>query len=119
MGVTEEGRALESIALPKRANGKPVYVLGENTFEGCKKIREVTIYDNLSLIEDGALKGLTSLEKLHLRREDAGNLEVGNGLFDGANENATICLYSETSYAHFMTGYFFSSYASKMKLITD
>ena len=113
-GVTEEAKGRETLEIPYKANGKAVYVLGAGALADCKALKELTLYDNLTIIENGAFNGADALEKLHVRREDAEHLEAGADLFVGAPDALRMYFYSETSFQNFVTGYWWSIHGERM-----
>ena len=113
-GVTEEAKEREVLEIPYKADGKPVFVLGANALAECKSLKELTVYDNLTIIENGAFTGADALEKLHVRREEAENLEAGADLFVGASDALRMYFYTETSYQNFVSGYWWSIHAARM-----
>ena len=119
VGVKEEAKNLEALELPYMADGKPVLVVSEEAFSECKNLKELTIYENITLIENGAFKGANKLEYLHMRRETAEDLEVGADLFEGASNNLRICFYSETSFQNFVSGYWWGIHGERMIPFND
>ena len=113
-GVTEEAKTMEVLEIPYMAEGKPVYVIGANAFSECKALKELTFYENLSIFENGAFSGADSLEKLHVRREEAENLEAGADLFTGAPSGLKMYFYTESSFQNFVSGYWWGVHAERM-----
>jgi len=117
-GVTEDAKNMSVLEIPKTADGKPVIILAKGALAGCSNLTSLTIYDNLTLIEDGAFEGCTSLQSLHLRREEADNLEVSANVFKGASDRLTIYLYTQSSFDSFYAGYWWAHHSSRMKLVS-
>ena len=113
-GVTEEAKAMEVLEIPYMAEGKPVYVIGADAFSECKALKELTFYENLTLFENGAFSGADALEKLHVRREEAENLEAGADLFTGAPAGLKMYFYTESSFQNFVSGYWWGVHAERM-----
>ncbi|MBO5269741.1 MAG: hypothetical protein J6B77_03075, partial [Clostridia bacterium] len=115
IGVTEEAKAKEMLEIPYMAEGKPVLVLAADIFSECKVLKELTVYENVTLMENGVFRGADALTAVHMRRETAEDLEAGADLFDGAPEALRICFYTETSYQNFVSGYWWGVHAARME----
>lgn len=113
-GVTEAAKSMEALEIPYKAEGKVVLVVGADVFGTCKSLKDLTVYENITLIENGAFRGADALERIHLRREEAEDLEVGAELFEGAPDTLKLCFYTETSFQNFLTGYWWSVHAPRM-----
>jgi hypothetical protein len=118
-GVRDAAKDMEKLEIPYMADGKVVYMLSENAFAECKSLKEITIYDNLNVIENGAFDGAKSLERIHMMREEAEDLEAGAELFENAPSDLTLYFHTESSYRNFVSGYWWSAHAERMKLIDD
>lgn len=116
VGVTEKGRETAMLTVPESFDGKNVVALLDGCFANCTALHEVTIGKNLTLMADGIFDGCDSLRVIHMKRENAEDLEAGSDLFDGAPENVIIKLYSETSFANFTSGYWWGIYSNRMEL---
>lgn len=119
VGVSEEGKALSALSLPKTADGLPVRILVKNALAGCQNLTDLTIGENLTLMEDGCFAGAPKLVRVHMLRETCDELEAGDNLFEGAPSDLRILLYSDTSYFNFTAGYWWSVHASRLKLATE
>ncbi len=118
-GVTAEGLKLSKLEIPRTSKGTDVLVLASGALSSCKNLKELTIYENLSLLEDGCLSGCTSLEIIHMRREDAEGLEAGEKLFENTSPDLKVYLYTDTSFFNFSSGYWWSVHSSRLKLVTN
>ena len=114
VGVREDARGLTALEIPYMADGKAVVAIARGAFSNCKSLTELTVYENLSFIENGAFSGADALEKLHVRRESSDDLEVGGELFDGAPDSLKIHLYTDTSYHNFISGYWWAVHSGRM-----
>ena len=114
VGVREDARNKTELTLPYKAKGKPVYVIAKGAFADCKNLRELTLYGNISLAEDGAFSGATALEKIHIYHEDPDGFEVGDELFSGAPEALRLHFYTQTSYDSFTAGYWWGKFSARM-----
>ncbi|MCQ2427545.1 MAG: hypothetical protein MJ137_03970 [Clostridia bacterium] len=118
-GVKEDARLMTSLEIPKTVKGMPVTVLAKGSLSSCSQLSSLTIRENLTLIEDGAFEGCTALVSVHMRREEADDLEVSANVFSGASGKLTIYLYTQSSYDSFFAGYWWAHHSSRMKLVTD
>jgi hypothetical protein len=114
VGVREDARGLTALEIPYMADGKAVVAIARGAFSNCKSLTELTVYENLSFIENGAFSGADALEKLHVRRESSDDLAVGGELFDGAPDSLKIHLYTDTSYHNFISGYWWAVHSGRM-----
>jgi len=119
IGVAEKALSLEKLEIPYAANGKNVYSIAANAFEKCDLLKEITFYENLNVIENGAFNGAEKLEKIHVRRENASNLEAAAELFEGARSGIKLYFYTETSYQNFVSGYWWSIHSGRMELVEN
>lgn len=115
VGVTEEGKTLSALELPKTSEGLPVRILVKNALSGCDKLTDLTIRENITLLEDGCLAGAPQLVRIHMRRETCDELEAGPNLFEGSPSGLFVYLYSDTSYFNFTSGYWWSVHSSRLK----
>ena len=114
-GVADEALTLEKLEIPYMAYEKPIYSIAPNTFSKCSSLKEITFYENLTVIENGAFNGADVLEKIHVKREESDNLEVGADLFSGAPKDVKLCFYTETSFQNFVSGYWWAAHADRME----
>ena len=119
VGVTEEAKSLAKLEIPYKAEGKVVLAIAENAFSGYDSLTDVTIYENLSVIKDGAFSGAPALENLHIMHSNADGLTVGDALFDGAPDDLQICLHTDESYQNFVSGYWWGVHSHRMVKISD
>jgi hypothetical protein len=116
-GVVDEALSFEALEIPYMAYEKPVYAIAPNAFSKCGSLKEITFYENLSVIESGAFNGADVLQKIHVKREEAENLEVGAELFEGAPKDVKLCFYTEESYQNFVSGYWWAVHADRMEYV--
>lgn len=115
-GVTEAGRAMASLDLPKSYDGKAVLAINTGAFEDCDKLTKLTIDTHIVQLMDSAFSGAPNLAKIYVRHEDADALGVGDHVFDGAASNVKMVLTTQTSYESFIANYFWSKYGEWMIL---
>lgn len=119
-GLSDEGLTKKSLIIPKAYNKIPVHSIEANAFKSSQVLEELTINDNIYSIASGAFADCPKLVKLHIYNDDASNMAVDQiSLFDGANPNLKIYLYSQESYESYVSGYFWANYAGKMVLVKD
>ena len=118
VGVTDEAKSKERLEIPYKAEGRTVLVLSAGAFSECKKLKEITVYENITLMENGLFKGADNLTTVHMKRENAEELEAGADLFVGASKDITLYFYTETSFQNFVSGYWWSIHAEHMKKVS-
>jgi hypothetical protein len=116
-GLSDEGKNEKELTLPYLHLGIPVHSIDRNAFYGAGKLESLVIRDNIYSIESGAFAGAPLLSALHILNEDESSMAVDQlSLFDGANRDIKIYLYSEKSYSSYVAGYFWANYGGKMIL---
>lgn len=116
-GLSDEGRNERELTLPYLHLGIPVHSIDRNSFYGASKLESLVIRDNIFSIESGAFAGAPLLSSLHILNEDESSMAVDQlTLFEGANVDIKIYLYSEKSYSSYVAGYFWANYGGKMVL---
>ncbi len=116
VGVKDAGLEMTTLEIPRTHDGRLVMEIGERAFDDCIALRAITIRDNIVSIVSGAFGDCLTLESLHIYNEDESSMSVDQvNLFEGANENISIYLYSEKSFESYVTGYFWANYGSMMK----
>lgn len=113
-GVTEAGRGMTKIDIPREFNGRRIYSIGKDAFSGCGKLEEITVHDNITLIRDGAFE-IPSLKRVFIDVANADDLEAGERIF-GDLTGAEIVLNDAESFGSFVSGYWWSIYAGRMRI---
>ncbi|MCL1793053.1 MAG: leucine-rich repeat domain-containing protein [Oscillospiraceae bacterium] len=113
VGVSDAGKGMGELTVPRMADGKPVLAVGERAFAGCNMLAKVTIGDNIAQFYDYAFEGCERLEMIMLNMTDASAVAVGNDFLGGARESCRIYLPRE-AFGNFAVDYFWSRYSSKM-----
>ncbi len=116
-GVTAEGKGLASLTVPTTANGKAVVAIGENAFAGCTALKEIVVYANVIQFYDGCYRGASALERVVMHYEVATGVGVGEKLFDGAPEGATLYFPTQESFTNFVADYYWSLYGPRMDIL--
>lgn len=119
VGVADEAKGLTVLEIPYKANGKTVRVLGANALAECTALTDLTLYENLTILETGAFDGASGLTRIHIRRTDAEGLEAAAELFDNASSGIRLYFYSDESYQNFVTGYWWSIHAGRMVSVSE
>lgn len=115
VGVTDEAKAMESLEIPMKANGKAVWSLTKDALVGCEALKELTIRENITAIESGFFTAAPNLVRVNMYRTEAENLTVDqSNLFNGANTALKIYFDSTEGYNNFVTGYFWANYGGMM-----
>lgn len=66
IGLTKKGKKLSSIYIPENVKKKKVTHIGNLTFNGNKKLKELYLSDNLKNVRGAALSGCSNLKKVFL-----------------------------------------------------
>lgn len=117
IGVTDEGKALSKLEIPYMHSGKVVRVIDANAFSGCTSLTDITMYDNLTLLVNGAFADCPSLKSIHMMRGDEENIEASSELFAGASDDLKILFYTEENFSNFVSGYWWGCHAGRMDLV--
>lgn len=115
IGTTDAAKTMTEAEIPREFSGTPVYAILANAFSGCTSLREVTIHDNITFIENDAF-AIPTLQKLFIDANDAEQIEAGDTIF-GSNLTAVICLPDAESFESFVTGYWWSEYSGRMTIL--
>ena len=114
-GVSEAGKSLGELTIPRVAGGKAVLAIGERAFAGCGALAKLTIGDNIAQIYDYAFEGCGRLEMLVLEISDPSRVAVGDNLLGGA-DSCRIYL-SREAFGNFAADYFWGRYSKYMSII--
>ncbi len=115
-GVSELGKEQEILRTPTAYNGKKVVSFTADTFNGCTKLRELYVTDNISDIPDGTFRGADSLTKIHILAESPDMTTVNNlsmKLTEGLPASARFYVPAD-SLNQFKVNYFWGPYADKL-----
>ncbi|MBQ4354451.1 MAG: hypothetical protein IJC71_06115 [Clostridia bacterium] len=116
-GVTDEGKTADVLKTPASYDGKAVIAVGEGAFAGCKA-KEIHIGQSVVQLYNRLFDGCANLERIYLYAEKAGNIAAGDGLFDGAPEEAGLYMPLE-AYSSFVSDYFWTKFAARMNLTEE
>ena len=108
-GLTDAGRAAETLTVPATWQGEAVTALADDLFHDCAQLREVVIQANIHALPDGLFRGCGSLERLVLRDGTPTACTVGDGLMDGASFLIAVPAGQAESYR---LSYFWQRYAA-------
>ena len=112
-GLSELGKAQETLTTPVAYDGKKVVSFKADTFAGAEALRELTITKNIGQIPDGTFRGASSLTKIHLEALDPNDTTVNNlsGIaMEGLPSSAKFYV-SADSLSAYQTNYFWGPYA--------
>ena len=116
-GLSDEGKNKTELTIPSSHHKIPVHSIDKNAFSSSNLLKSITVCDNIYSIESGAFANVPTLTELHIFNEDESTMTVDQiTLFDGANNDLKIYLYSEKSYESYVTGYFWANYGNRMIL---
>ncbi|MBO7047863.1 MAG: InlB B-repeat-containing protein [Spirochaetia bacterium] len=81
LGLTARGRTLPNIIIPKAIDGYTVSSIGDNAFQDCSNLAEVTIPETVTEIGDSAFSGCSNLSEITMQGTTPPT--VGANAFDG------------------------------------
>ena len=113
-GVTEAAEALEEIVVPALIGEKTVLAIGENAFSSCGKLTKIVIGPSVVQLYDGIFRGCSKLESIILEADTASAVGVGENLTDGAG--SALIYVPQDAYVSFVSDYFWSRYASVLRV---
>ena len=108
-GLTIEGQKREELVVPAQCDGLLVKRLPAKALSGSKRLKKITLQENIRLIEDGAFDCCENLEEIILLQKDPAKCLVGQGLLEGTKAMIVVpegasesyCLnYSWSVYGH-------------------
>ncbi len=108
-GLTDAGRAAESLTLPTAYEGEPVVGMSESLFAGNIAIREITVQPNIGVLYNGMFRGCTGLQKLILTGESPSAYAVGDGLMEGTD---FLIYVPKAALDNYRRNYFWHGYSS-------
>ena len=86
-------------------------VLTSSTYSGNTTITSITVGSDISMIEDYAFKGCTSLKEIHINNTVPSSIQIGQHLLDGTDANIYVPAEALSLYK---TDYRFSIYSSRI-----
>ena len=86
-------------------------VLTSSTYSGNTTIISITVGSDISMIEDYAFKGCTSLKEIHINNTVPSSIQIGQHLLDGTDANIYVPAEALSLYK---TDYRFSIYSSRI-----
>lgn len=111
-GLTQAGKLREELILPSRYRGLPVIGFRADTFAFHDGIRQITVYSNIMLIEDGSFDGCVNLERIILKNEFPQTCSVGRDLLKGTNARIVVPQGAFSAYA---TNYFWAQHMERIE----
>ncbi len=113
-GITDEGKALESLEIPWLIDEQKVIAIGQSAFDGCETLRSIYIQSNISRIMQGAFDGCPLLREIHIDNDTGSNILIpGTGLFDNVNKSCKVYVPQE-SYGTYIADYFWGNYLDRL-----
>lgn len=113
-GVVGEAAELEEIVVPAVIGEKAVLAIGENAFSSCEKLTQIVIGKSVVQLYDGIFRGCSKLESIILEADTASSVSVGENLTDGAG--GALIYVPKNGYVSFVSDYFWSRYASVLRV---
>lgn len=86
-------------------------VLTSGTYSGNTTITSITVDEDISIIEDYAFEGCTSLKEIHIKNTVPSSIQIGQHLLDGTYANIYVPAEALSLYK---TDYRFSIYSSRI-----
>ncbi len=80
-GLTDRGRQLSSVTIPESIDGYPVSSIGDNAFQGCSNLTDVSIPQTVTEIGDNAFDGCSNLTGVTMQGTEPPAL--GSDVFSG------------------------------------
>jgi hypothetical protein len=111
-GLTEKGKAAETITIPVTCDGLPVTGFTAEVFRENRVIREIVIQDNIHQIADRSFNGCSQLERLVLESNQPSKCAVGAELLAGTNCKIYV---PESAVSDYQTNYFWQQYAMRIE----
>ena len=115
-GLTESGKARESLTVPYSYDGVLVTRILKRAFADATALREVTIQTNINQIQNEAFVGCSSLTSIKLYHTQPSMITVGmaGGLLEGVNEACKVYVPQE-SLSYFQNDYNWEAYRSQLR----
>ena len=111
--LTEKGKNLTEITIPTTYQGKQIVSFKKEVFSGNTTIKEITIQENIRMLEDASFSGCTALEKIILEQTSPEKISVGYDLMNGTG-NCFIYVKQE-AVTTYLNNYFWSTYTAWFK----
>lgn len=64
--ITGYTGSLEKLVIPRKIDGKPVVAIGKSAFEGNLRLREISMPDSITTLQNYAFRECGNLERVHL-----------------------------------------------------
>lgn len=114
-GLTDEGKALDTVEIPWLIDGQKVVAIGSNAFDGCSNMRVIYIQSNINRIMQNAFDGMPRLREIHIDNTDGANILIpGTGLFDNVPAVAKVYVPAG-SYGLYLGDYFWGNYMDRLE----
>lgn len=101
-GLTEQGKAKDTLMLPASYQGKPVIALDANALAGADALEELHVPESIASLPDGVLLPCKSLKRLVLAHETA-PCGITEHSLDGAEDVQILVPYA--AYTYYRDGY--------------
>ena len=92
-GLTARGQTLSNIDIPESIDGYPVSSIGDNAFQDCSNISDVTIPDTVTSIGDNAFAGCVGITSVTIPESVTA---IGGSAFSGCAGLTTVVILSVT-----------------------
>lgn len=111
VGMSEEGKQLQSVVIPYSYQGKRVSGVAADVFAGNTAIEEIIVQKNIASLRDESFNGCTRLKRIVLRHDAPNELRVGYRLLEGTQANIFV---KQSAYAAFQMDYTWGYYGERL-----
>ncbi len=112
-GVTDEGKARDTLEVPWEIDGVKVLAIDTGCFDGCEQLQSIYIQANVRRIMQSAFDGCRRLTEIHIDNDGGSVLIPGTGLFDNVSSRLQIYVPS-SKYGSFIADYFWGNYIERI-----
>ena len=113
-GLTDEGKARDSLMIPAFADEKPVVGIAEYAFQDAEQLSEIIVNGNIKELANKAFAKCDTLRRVYLTMSAETILVSTDGLFDETSDALRICVSAE-HFGSYMTDYFWANYVSRIE----
>ena len=108
-GISDEGKAKESLVLPTHADTKFITGIQEGALDEAKELVELRVQPNIEYLPDRLFAACPDFRRLHIEESDPSSIHVGWYLLEGAPSDVAIYV-PKGSLQRFRLDYFWSHY---------
>lgn len=110
-GLSEDGKQRTRLTVPVRHNGARVSGFAPTAFSGATKLEELTLQENIGIIEDNSFEGCTAFKKLILLHSAPNKIIPGEDIVGSSDFG----IYVPQKLLHrYRVNYFWAQYATRI-----